>query len=88
MKYCENSYIYTNDKALNTRWEIYEGYHSRIVLITYHMQTKNSSLIWNGLKLWQLKIYAHHFLYLQQQLAFEYSAAGYHPVFVFQQQTL
>ena len=35
MKYCENSYIYTNDKALNTRWEIYEGYHSPIVLITY-----------------------------------------------------
>ena len=37
MKYCENSYIYRNDKALTrcTRWEIYEGYHSPIVLITY-----------------------------------------------------
>ena len=36
------------------------------------------------LKLCQVKSNAHKFLYLQQQLALEYSAAGHHPVFVLQ----
>ena len=49
----------------------------------YDAIIKNYENSYKG-QLWQLKIYAHNFLYLQQQLAFEYSAAGHHPVFVLQ----